>query len=452
MAKKIVISFEGDNVKVVYASARGSGSVVKKTLTLTNDEFDGFLQRDKNKEFIVVYDFKTFFSDLLHLPPLKEKHLKGIIESEIRKGFREAKGFSFIYTVIGDKTLEGKKKREIFVFAADNREIENILNRFASYGKAVTHLIPRVFSLAKIVPFSEEPVFCVSITGIDKTLFLLKDGNILFIRIVHGIENGINDFDIQNINMTINHCRQSLKINPLQVLLIGSACSEYNAGMAVILPLVCVDYKPRVFAEKEAIMEFISVIPCILKGKASRELLEHSNILPVKYKSILNLRTILSYSVAMFLILSVIGLLYIIVKIPDVRIAKRRIEVLRAEIKSIETAGSIFAGKKAELEKFMPVIKIANEINSAPEIQKALLVISSLDFTNISINNIDMKTDTDGIKLSVKGKIDAKNLSDIQMRRQSLIDSMKKAEGMEVLSDKLDMKEKTFEAEAVYKK
>ena len=82
---KIVISFGGDDVKVVYAASKSSGSVVKKTLTFTNAEFEGFLQRDKNKEFVVVYDFKTFYSDLLHVPPLKGKYLKSIIESEIRK-------------------------------------------------------------------------------------------------------------------------------------------------------------------------------------------------------------------------------------------------------------------------------------------------------------------------------------------------------------------------------
>jgi len=452
LTNKIVISFGGDDVKVVYAASKSSGSVVKKTLTFTNAEFEGFLQRDKNKEFVVVYDFKTFYSDLLHVPPLKGKYLKSIIESEIRKGFHEAKEFSFIYTVLGDKVLEGKKKTEVFVFAADNSDIENILFRFARYGKIVTHLIPVVYSLAQTVPFSEETVFCVSSTGMDKNLFLLKGGNLLFIRVAQGIEKGINDFDIQNINMTINHCRQSLKISPLQVLLIGSACSEYDAGMTVILPVVCVNYKPKVFAEKKTIMEFISVMPCILRDKASKEFLKHSNILPVKYKSLLSLKNILSYSTVMFLILSVIGLWYIIVKIPDVRAAKHRIEVLRSEVKNIEAAGAVYAGKRAELEKFIPVINITNEINSAPEIQKVLLVLPSLDIKDININSIDMKADAGGVKLSIKGAIGAASFSDIQMRYQGLVDSMKKMEGMEVMSNKLVIKDKILEVESIYKK
>mgnify|MGYP000035332016 FL=1 len=84
MSKKVVISFEKDAVKVVYGTVGGNNLVITKTLTVAEDEFDSFLQREKAEEFIVVYDFKAFYSDRMELPPVKRRYFKGNRERHYR--------------------------------------------------------------------------------------------------------------------------------------------------------------------------------------------------------------------------------------------------------------------------------------------------------------------------------------------------------------------------------
>lgn len=450
MAKKIAISFEGDIVKVVYAVVKGSHSLVRKAVTFTNDEFDGFLQRERNKEFVVVYDFKAFFNELIYIPHVKGQYLRKIIESEIRKRFTESRDFSFVYTILGEKMVAGKEKTEVYVFAVDNSDIETILNRFARYGKVVTHLIPVVFSLARTVDATDETLICVSSSGINKNIFLLRNGKPLFLRAAPGVDRGINNFDVQNINMTINYCSQSLKISPFRIVLTGSACSEYEAEMAAILPVVCTLYKPHVRAAKETILDFGAVMPCISKGRQLQGFLSQSSILPVKYKTINTVKTILSNLTALFLILLVLGFGYIAVRVPGIKALKYRIENMRVDIKK-DTGGSAYAGKKAELDNFVPIINIINRMSSAPDIQKVLLAMSDLNIKEIKIDNISLTPDADGIKLNMEGMVGSKRFSDTQANYQSFLDSVKRIDGMEVLSSKLEINEKKFRIEAKVK-
>ncbi|MBI3592968.1 MAG: hypothetical protein HY099_05755, partial [Nitrospirae bacterium] len=87
MAKQIAVSFEDELIRVVYASTDREKIVIKKTLVLKDGEFDNFLEKEKTRRFTVVCDFKTAYQDILLLPPVKEKYLKRIVETEIRKRY-----------------------------------------------------------------------------------------------------------------------------------------------------------------------------------------------------------------------------------------------------------------------------------------------------------------------------------------------------------------------------
>ena len=79
MKRKIAISFENDVVKIVYAQAARTGTLVEKTLTLDNDEFDRFLATMREDEFIVVQNFETVYQDIVSLPPAREKCLRSLV-------------------------------------------------------------------------------------------------------------------------------------------------------------------------------------------------------------------------------------------------------------------------------------------------------------------------------------------------------------------------------------
>lgn len=452
MAQRFVISFEEGNIKAVSALIRGKNVVIQKAMSFTDEEFDGFLEKERTVEFIVVCDFKTLYSDIIYIPVVKGRYLEKVIKSETSRKFPELKEFSFLYNLLGVRTVDGKKKNEVFVFAVNNSDIERIIERFNRYNKVITYLVPSVFSLARTVPLSEEPVLCVSESGIEKKMFLLKDGNILFLRVSQGIEKGISDFDVQHINMTINYCRQSLKLNPSQLILIGSLCYRYEVNSIVSLPPVCLNYNPEIRAAKKTLIEFITAISCISDGKSIIAFLRQNSILPAGYKTFQRTKTALSYSSFLFLFIFLSGGGYIAVKYFGVVMEmENKIASLRSEIKGMESSSHEYMNHKAEVQKLTPLVELTNSMNSTPDFQRALLALPHLTLTNILINNANLTREGVALKLTIAGTVKADSFAERQMRYQDLVDSLLKTEGVTISSKRIEINSKTFNIEAIFK-
>lgn len=451
MAQRFVISFEEGNIKAVSALISGKNVVIQNAISFTDEEFDGFLEKERTDEFIVVCDFKTSYSDIIYIPVVKGRYLEKVIKSEISRKFPELKEFSFLYNLLGVRTIDGKKKNEVFVFAVNNSDIEKIIERFSRYNKVITYLVPSVFSLARTVPFSEEPVLCVSETGTEKKLFLLKNGKILFFRASQAIDKGISDFDPQDINMTINYCRQSLKLNPSQLLLIGSLCSKYEVNSIVSLPPACLNYNPKIRAARETVIEFIAAVSSIPVDKSVTAFLRQNSILTAGYKTFQRIKTALSYSSILFLFIVLFGGGYIAAKSFSVMETKNKIASLRSEINGMESSSHEYMNHKAEVQKLIPLVELTNRMNSTPDFQRALLALSHLTLTNILINSANLTGEGAALKLTIAGSVKEDSLAEMQMRYQNLVDSLLMTEGVIVSSKRIEINSKTFHIEATFK-
>src|SRR4030067_2762686 len=173
MGSRVVISFEGDGARVVYASARSGAVMVHDALVLKAGEIDGFLEKEKAREFVVVNSFRETFQETVLIPYTSGKYRRKIIEIEIRKRCA-FDSFSYLYLLPGEKFVENKKETEVFVFAVRTSEIDALLARFSRLGKTVTALYPDIFLLSSMIDSAGRAVLCVTESGPNKTLFLVR--------------------------------------------------------------------------------------------------------------------------------------------------------------------------------------------------------------------------------------------------------------------------------------
>jgi hypothetical protein len=311
----------------------------------------------------------------------------------------------------------------------------------------------------------EDHVLCIAETEMGKTLFLVKNGKIHFIRTAQSMESGIHDFDVQNINMTINYCRQTLKLSTSRIVFIGSACHNYHATMDLLtssiswdcseifvdkdVPITCILKPINVKADGETSTEFIIPISAILPVKVP----EYGNLLPLGYRSLYRQKTILAYYAAFFLLLSIIGLGYIKMKYSEIAATKKEIDSLRSEIRGMESIRIGYENRKREFDKVASLINFVNTMNSSPDIQKALVALSSikeLRDKDINIVSIDINPEETIVRIKLKGSVAAANFTAMQQAYQNLIKAIKKTEGIEIVSDKIDIKDKGFQIELKY--
>lgn len=443
--RRAIVSFEDETIKVIYATVKGKDVVVDDTLILKSEQFDDFLRKEKAKEFIVVNSFKDFFQETILIPPTKKRFIKKLIETEISKR-SQFKNFSFLYTISGEKIAELRKMKEVSVFAVKKEDIKDIVDRFVLKGKIVKAIYPDIFSVACLIEQEQEPFLCISEAGLNKSMFLVKDGIIQFIRIARSTEKGIRDVDIQGINMTINHCRQTLKINPSAIMLVGSLCSDYNVTTnPLIIPVACLSPRISLTRIDSLHLDFIPPLSSILIPE-DRDI----NILSGEYKNLFRTRQFLRYSTILFLMLSVLGIGYAGCMWNNITELKNKLNSLRLNLPDIDNTLTLYDLKKTELSGYMPIVTSLRNAAAIPDIQNFLSSVSELKIDNIRIDSISITASDNTFKAELKGLVKTDNFAGMQAHYQKLIDSIL-LKGFTIKGHRLELKDKSFHIEMEYR-
>lgn len=442
--RRAVVSFENETIKVIYATVKGKEVVVDDTLVLKSEQFDDFLRKEKAKEFIVVNSFKDFFQETILIPPAKKRFIKRLIETEISKR-SQFKDFSFIYTISGEKIVELRKMKEVSVFAVKKEDIKDIVDRFVLKGKVVKAIYPDIFSIACLIEPEREPFLCISEAALNKNMFLVKDGIIQFIRIARSTEKGIRDVDIQGINMTINYCRQTLKINPSAIMLVGNLCSDYNVTTNPLIPVACLSPRIPLTRNDSLYLDFIPSLSSLLISK-DRDI----NILSVEYKKLFRTMQFLRYSTALFLIFSIMGIAYTGYVGKNIIELKNKLNSLRLNLTEVDNTLTIYDLKKTELTGYIPFVTSLRDAASVPDIQKFLSLLSELKIDNIRIDSISVTAGDSTLKAELKGLVKTDDFAGMQVHYQKLIDSIS-LKGFTIKGHRLKLKDKSFHIEIEYR-
>jgi hypothetical protein len=443
LSKRVAVSFEDKSVKVVYASCEKGRTLIQKTSILKDEEFDSFLKTSRFPDLTVVCRPKRFYSDTMMVPPAKKMYLKKIIEAEIRKRFSGLKDFSYFYSALVEKTPGEKGMREIFFFAVDNNELSEITERFNRYGITVKYLCPDILALSHLIKSSEnwknKTVLCVLISETERTFFLVRNGELCFIRITPSSGSELTDLDVDNINMTVSYCRQNLRLNAEQIILMNAAIKE--GALNTIIPTVPVAHPASVHASDVTLRNFAAPISAI----AFQQKLGDANLLPLKYRTLFTQKRVASYGSVFFLLLSLIGLGLMLINVPQIFLMKEKINLLRKDLTEINAVVSAYEKDTAKLRQFLPLINLINDARSSPDIQKALLSLKFLPMENVHIKTIQLNNKKDFLQIQISGNIVSKNYGDMHRTFMKLLSSCSSVSGLAVVSKNIELRNGHFQ-------
>jgi len=443
--RQVAISFEDNVIKVVFASSRKGKTVVQRTLFLKDEEFDSFLKTTRLSNLTVICHFQRFYSNIVSAPPAKPAYLKKIVEAEIKKSFPELGSFSLFYAVLKEKTAEEKGLKSVFYFAIANSELYEIIERFNRHGQTVKYMYPDILPLSKLIRSSDElskkTVLCIATSETEKPLFLLKNGQLRFIRIIKSSGKDIDDIDVENINMTVSYCTQVLKLNPEQILLMNVPEREETDPLQTIVPVVTISYPSNVLASQETLRNFITPLSSIIFNHD----LKNDNLLPSKYRTLHLQKRMAAYSTVLFLLFSFIGLGYLLMNLREISILKKNINSLRKDVTEIESIVPAYEKDSEKLQQLTPLINLINEAHSIPDIPKTLAALKFLPLENTNIQNIQINNKKDSLQIQIAGSINAKNFGDMHKIFQELVKSFGQMPGTAVTSKSIDIRNNKFQ-------
>lgn len=444
MSTQIAVSFEGGYAKVSYGSQRNGNLVIRRTLKVREDDFDAFLAHEKIKDFIVVSSFQTFYQDVLLLPPVEGKYLDALIETEIKKNAPELKDFVFFSTILKDKIHEGRPVKEIFVFAVNSREGEPLLEKFSRYGKRIKRLYADVFVLSHLIAHSENVKEKTTMCMIDgegfKTLFLLREGKLVFVRSIQSRGRGIDQYDMTNVNMTVNYARQTLREHPEHLIVASASADKDSIGEGLALPVSFFRYPPTVMVAEENAVDFATPVAALFLGNESAK----ESLLPKAYTRGITQERILRYASVVFLIVSFLCLGYIVTGLNQTRQIHAMIEPLKQDIEKKAKIYEEFEMRNKEFQEVLPYINYLNGESSAPDIQRFLVGLQTLNRQNVKVREIEIKNTGQELAVHIKGSITTNTYGDLQSCFRRLTDDIKAVSGIQNLSEKLDLANKDF--------
>jgi hypothetical protein len=443
LSKQVAVSFEDDLVKVVYASSDKGRTVVQKTTVFKDEEFDSFLKTTRLPDLTVVCHFKRFYSDIITAPPAKPAYLKKIIEAEIRKRFPELDDFTYFYSVPAGTTAGEKGLKEVFFFAVDNNELNKISERFNKYGKSAKYIFPNVLTLAHLIKSSDDwknkTVLSLLISEKDRSLFLVKNGQVFFVRVTPSMGWEITDVDIDNINMTVSYCRQNLRLNPELIILMNTIKKE--GAFNTIIPTTNITYPMSVIASEETLKNFVAPVSAIMFEKQ----LKNDNLLPHKYAVLNTHKRIASYAIVFFLIFSLIGMGHILINLSEISVISKKINFLRKDLTGINAVTSAYEKEMESMQQILPLINFVNEAHSSPDILNALVSLKFLPMENVHIKTIQVNNKKDSLLIQLSGIITAKNYGDMHKIFAALVTNFSICPGMKVISKNIELRDGHFQ-------
>lgn len=442
MRSAVAVSFEGQKIKVVYAGVKGGETNVTDALTLDESRLDDFLEKEKADEFIVVKNFPGAYQELFQVPAAKKKYLARIIGMEISKrcGFKD---FSSIHFLLDEKVVENRKVFDVFAFAVRSDELAEIINRFAVKGKKVGAIYPDIFSIASMVGDQDKSALCVAQSGEGKSLFLIKGGKVVFVREARTLENGVTDFDMQNIEMTVNYCRQTLRTNPSAVFLAGGLSDGVTASGRPSVPLACLMPPLGLKSDSKIFLEYGTAVSALF-GKSPID------ISPKEYREEKFLRSILGYSTAAMAVLAVLGGVgagVVFKKAFDTRIG-----YLSAErpLALAEAAGA-YERERTGIERFRPLLAALDKKAANPPVHGLLSSATHLKAGKVRFDSLNIVPAKGALTLRIEGTVDGDNWAAAQAAYERFTGSIAEIRSLRMTNGNFDLKDKRVVVEAEYR-
>jgi hypothetical protein len=445
LGKTVAVSFEGKDVKILHSSLKGNTLSIIKSEIIAEEEFDDYLSNSKVKEFLVSYNFIESMHDTITVPPVKAKFLDKVIESKIRKTTNR-NDLTYITFTIGEQITGNRKELEIYFFGVPNDELNSVIDRFLRHDKIVKAIYPSLFSAAALIKrsFNEEPVLGALNTGNENGVFFMKKGNINFIRNYDSTEAALTDFDIQNINMTINYCFQSLRTNPSSVLILGGLTGSSEITSTTISPLASFCKPDDIQCSREIFSEFLLPIASVYASK-------ESNIMSRDFRNIYALRSYMTYAAMLFIVIAVLALGFSFYKGSGITDKRSNISAASMSLNNVDNIYAEYQEKTENVNRLLTMVDYMNE--PSPDLVDLLIKIGSISSSKITFKSIEGKMDRNNMFIvTIKGTSSIDSYASLQTAFDEMLGTIKGIKNTEIKSSALNISNQSFSVELQYKK
>lgn len=443
---------DGTNVQIVTTSAKGNGFLLENARSFPQTELAGFLTTCKDDNCILCCNPTIFYTDTVYLPPSGTKFYDQMVRSEVQKSHPDLGSFSLFYRVIGETTLDGSLYNKIVAFSYPDDSIADVISLFNDNGKTMLGLYVAPYSISRLATSlcpadSQTHMFVASLPG-EKLLLLCENAELAFVRSIFTEESSFFEQDIQNINMTVDYCYQTLRVKPSELVLVNGALPEEEIVSGLSLPMSLLSGTPRIQGSSEDISLFLAPLAAALNHHDAPGI---GSILPADYHASIWRRSVVRTASVAVALLTLIAGGVLAAQTMVMFDLKDEVSRYRAALREAPTVAASFQKAEGELQRFDKLISYLNNMNSinaSKNQQAALVALDPIRMKGVQIKSISLKRGETAIDTRIEGQISATGYKETQIRFEELTAALNRAPGYSVVSSRMDIQNGSFSIDA----
>lgn len=451
MRKVFSLYFDGTTVQAARVGLSGSALTIQDARTFPHDELDDFLSQTKDKSFIVCCNPPTFHQDIVYLPPAAHRHYDSLVASEVGKLHPELSFFATAHGIVGQATIDSKEFNKVAAFSYPEEFLCAILATFGRHGKMVSRVYAAPYSIFRLISSGlTEPatahLFIAPLPG-EKLLLLSENSGLGFVRKIPSSGATLIAEDLQSVNMTLDHCLQSLRVRPVGAVVLdqeegsGEPRPHLSAPLTRALP-PSIDGLPGDLATK-----YLAPLAAALNFF---EAPKAGDLRPFAYALFSrNKRMLAGVSCAM-LLFSLLFAAFAVTK--RMRIADLTLAVAAARTRLASCGAELAAFRKLDQEvntlnqQAAPIRKQSPALSPAAALT-SLPVSGSPEYV---VKAISIREDAKALGIKIEGEILASGFGTAQAGFERICQRIGQTPGYTVVSALLNAKQKTFTIQARY--
>jgi hypothetical protein len=449
-----VLSFylDGTVVQAVRANISKDSVSIKDVRTFPHDELENYLSGCREKACILCCNPSAFHQDIVYLPPAAGKFYDSLVRAEVQKQHSDLTSFTLFYRTIGEATIDGAPHNKIAAFSYADDSLSGFMSIFSQSGKVITNLYAAPYPIFRLAvsactaDSNHARIFVAALPG-EKLILLSEKEEFEFIRTIPSQETALLPADIQNVNMTIDYCFQSLRVRSTEAIILNPAPKSEEHAPSLTIPFKSVYPLSLAGVPDQVAQEYLAPLAAALHHCKSPG---ECDILPSDYVSFKQNKRILAIG-TMILIMFVLLLGGLVMRermiVSDIT---SRISALRAHLSSAGAEIAIYRKLDEETKTLDNPIAFLNKLNTSQNPETALAALTFPRTTDYSFKGVTLKKGEGFVSVHLEGTITASGYKETQTIYEGVIKRIGKIPGYSISSSSVDIKLKTITIEARY--
>lgn len=439
MPHRTFVSFEPDLIRVLTVKSRGNR--VEHALTLSNEEFEQFLQNDHSSDYHIIINSPDAVYDTINIPPVKSNLIRTQVQNETKRLFTNQAEFTTSFRSVDEIFQDNKTIQRIACCMVPDAFLFSILEPFIRHNKSVSRIVSAPLILSELVSATydttEDIFLCAYDGGHLKTIFLLENGCVTLVRHLPSEGQGWDSHDLLNVSMTQDFCFQSLRVRPAHTVAINS--TDQQTTMTPLETGLCQTYP-------DLIQEYLPLLAAMTLPSPATD-----DLRPNDYLQAFNQQRLLRNIIRGFASGCAVIVLILLCNLYSVISLNSEIDYARKQEQSLPAVLETYQGIQQQFSTIEPLIKLIVKTQSEPSIPQILSLLPPAQNGTTNISSVKISNNNESATINISGYLTENNYETMQQQFEILINKIAKTKGVSITSRQLNPKDQTFYIQAAYK-